>query len=224
VRLLYVSDHRIDAYLTKALREVGHVVELTDQPSDGLAMASGGVYQAILLDWAGSPEACAARFAETSMGSLIFVITACADEAARTRILKAGADACFTRPAPFIELEARLEALIRLVRRSHPAADASVELLAAEQAVRLNDLSIALSTREFRVMEHLVAHAGEVIGVDGLQQQIWGEEAEPRPDLVRAGLSRLRRKLEAAGAPGWLRSISGHGYLFQQPSAAAEAE
>jgi two-component system, OmpR family, response regulator len=224
MRVLYVSDHKIDAYLIKALREVGHVVELTDQPPDGLAMASGGVYEAVLLDWVGSPEACAARFAAGSMGSLIFVITAYSDDSAMTRIPQAGADACFSRPAPFIELQARLEALIRLVRRARPAAGPSVELIAAEQAVRLNDLSITLSTREFRVMEHLVAHAGEVIDVDRLLQQVWGEADEPRPDLVRAGISRLRRKLEAAGAAGWLRVVSGHGYLFQQPSPAAEAK
>jgi two-component system OmpR family response regulator len=152
MRVLYVSDHKIDAYLTKALREVGHIVEVTDQPSDGVTMASGGLYEAVLLDWVGPAEACAARFAEVSRGSLVFVITAYADDAARTRILQAGADACFTRPAPFSELEARLEALIRLVRRALPAAGPCVELIAAEQSVRLNHLSIALSTREFRVM------------------------------------------------------------------------
>jgi two-component system OmpR family response regulator len=223
MHLLYVTDHQIDAYLVKALREAGHVVEVVDRPADALVMAADADYQAILLDWMGPPEDCAARFAAAATWSLVVVIAASRDEAARTRILTAGADAFFPKHAPFIELEARLEALERLVKRVRPAGDAAgVELLPASQAVRLDTRVIGLSGREFRVMAYLIAHAGEVVDLERIQHQVWGDEAEPRPDLVRACLSRLRRKLEAAGAPQWLRAVSGHGYVFQIDPVAAE--
>jgi two-component system OmpR family response regulator len=215
MHLLYAADHRVDAYLVKALREAGHVVEATGEPADGLSMASDGDHQAIILDWMGPAIPCVKRFAAAVPHILILVITAAADESERTAILEAGADACFTRPAAFIELEARLAALTRLVRRARPArADPAADMIAAAQAVRLNGVSIALSAREYRVMALLLARPGEVIGLDQLQRQIWGDAAEPRPDLVRTSLSRLRRKLEQAGVGAGLRTVSGHGYVF----------
>jgi DNA-binding response OmpR family regulator len=72
-------------------------------------------------------------------------------------------------------------------------------------------------------MAHMVAHAGEVVSLEQLQQQVWGDEVEPRPDLIRARLSRLRRRLAAAGLDGRLRSIAGHGYLFEVATATSAA-
>ncbi|HEX4181267.1 MAG TPA: response regulator transcription factor [Caulobacteraceae bacterium] len=222
MRLLYVTDHRIDAYLVKALREAGHVLDLAGEPADGVEMATGGGYEAIVLDWSGPPAPCAARFAAVARGSLVVVISAAADEAERTVVLEAGADACFTRPAPFIELEARLDALARLVQRGRLAGDGAdgAQMIAAQQAILVNGTHIALSGREFRVMTHLTDHPGEVIGPDRLWRQVWGDELEPRPDLVRASLSRLRRKLEAAGAGACLRVAGGHGWAFEPPDQA----
>ena len=216
MHLLYATDRQIDAYVVKALRQAGHVVEPTDQPADGLAMASAGDYQAIILDWWARPAECAARFAQAGPRSAVVVICAITDEAERIEIFKAGADACFIRPAPFIELAARLEAIDRMIQRTRPATPdrAAGEMIAANQAVRLNGRNIALSAREFRVMSYLVANAGEVISLDRLQLQIWGDVPEPRPDLVQACISRLRRKLAAAGAPDRLRTVAGHGYVI----------
>jgi two-component system OmpR family response regulator len=227
MRLLYAADHRIDAYLVHALREAGHVVEASDQPADALAMAGGGDYRAIVLDWAETPVPCVGDFARAAARTLLVVITADSDAAGRTGVLAAGADACFERPLSYIELEARLEALRRLVDRARPAAQiteagAGAEMLPTRQAVRVGDLAIALSPREYRVMAHLVAHAGEVVGLDGLWLHGWGDAEEPRPDLAQACLSRLRRKLRAAGAAGELRMAGGHGYVFQ-PSGPARA-
>ena len=213
MHLLYVADRQLDAYLVKALREAGHVVEATGQPPDGVEMARGGGYQAIVLDWHAPPTDCVARFSSAARETLILVIVAEGDETGRAMVLQAGADACFVRPVQFIELEARLEALARLVQRARPAHEAA-EMVVAEQAVRIGGQSIPLSGREYRLMSFLVEHAGEVIGPERLHQQVWGEAGEARPDLVRASVTRLRRKLDAAGAEGVLRAVAGHGYVF----------
>lgn len=218
VRLLYATDRRTDPYLVNALREAGHVVEATEQPADGLVMAADGDYRAIVLDWWGPAAEGAARFAQAA-GSLVVVI-ASPGEAGPAGVLAAGADAVFTRPASFSELEARLEALDRLVSRLRPKAlAAAVEMIAAEQAIRVNGRQVGLSGRDYQVMTHLVAHAGELVSLEQLQQHVWGEEAEPRPDLIRARLSRLRRRLAAAGLEARLRAIAGHGYLFEVATA-----
>lgn len=220
MHLLYVTDQRIDAYLVRALREAGHVVEITDEPADGVEMAGGGGYEAIVMDWS-TPEArCAARFSGAAPEALVMVIAPAGEDAEKVALLNAGADACFVRPLSFIELETRLEAMARLVRRGLAGAG-PVELLTAERAVRINGRSVGLSGREFRLLEHLAGHAGEVIGVDRLQQHVWGEASEPRPELVRTCVSRLRRKLEAVGAGERLQAVAGHGYVFRAAAGAA---
>jgi two-component system OmpR family response regulator len=214
VRLLYVTDRRIDGYLVKALREAGHVVETTREPGDARAMAVDGDYRAIVLDWWGPPAEGAASFAEATESLL--VVIAAAEAEGPAAVLAAGADAVFTRPASFSELEARLEALDRLLARVAPKPlTESVEMVAAEQAVRVNGRQLALSGRDYQVIAHLVAHAGEIVSLEQLQHQVWGDEAEPRPDLIRARLSRLRRQLDTAGLDARIRAVAGHGYLFE---------
>jgi DNA-binding response OmpR family regulator len=223
MHLLYVTDRRIDAYLTQALRESGHVVEVTDQPADGAEMAATGDYQAIVLDWSTPGVDCAARFVAATPKTLVMMIAASADDAERVSVLKAGVDVCFVRPFSFIELQTRLEALARLVRRARTSDSTSaVELLAAERAVRINGRSIALSGREFQLLEQLVGQSGEVISAERLQERVWGAASEPRPELVRTCISRLRRKLETAGAGSLLRAVAGHGYVFQATPANAD--
>jgi two-component system OmpR family response regulator len=214
VRLLYATDRRIDGYLVKALREAGHVVETTPEPVDAQAMAVDGDYRAIVLDWWGPPAEGAASFADATE-SLLVVITG-ADVEGPAAVLAAGADAVFTRPASFSELEARLEALDRLVSRAGAKRlTEAVEMVAAEQAIRVNGRQLALSGRDYQLMTHLVVHAGEIVSLEQLQHQVWGDEAEPRPDLIRARLSRLRRQLATAGLDARLRTVAGHGYLFE---------
>jgi len=214
VRLLYVTDARVDAYLVKALHEAGHVVDASDCPAAGLEMAAADAYQAIVADWSTPFAGCAGKFADTAAAALLLVIIATGADGERTAVLAAGADACFSRPLRFIELEARLEALARLVKRARPTAPLAAELAPAERLLRLNGRGTPLSGREFQLMTLLLDHPGEVVDLARLSQHIWGEDAEPRPDLTRASLRRLRRKLDAAGAKGALRLIAGHGYVF----------
>ena len=94
------------------------------------------------------------------------------------------------------------------------AGAAAVEMVAADQAMRVNGRQLSLPGRDFQVMAHLVAHAGEFVSLEQLQQQVWGEEAEPRPDLIRARLARLRRRLADAGVDARLRTVAGQGYVF----------
>jgi two-component system OmpR family response regulator len=215
MRLLYATDGHVDGYLVKALREAGHVVEATDEAADAVEIAAGGDYQAVVLDWSALPTEGVARIAAAAPAFILAIVPA-ADEAARAALLRAGADACFVRPVAFIELEARLDALARLAQRTRPG-HAAAEMVEAEQAVRLGDATIALSRREYQVMAYLLGRAGEVVGLEQLHQQVWGEAAEPRPDLVRVCLARLRRKLEAAGAGRMLSAVRGHGYVVRLP-------
>lgn len=215
--VLYVAERRADAYLVNALREAGHTVETAADLADAEAVAALGLHQAVLVDGPGLDARTAARFADAGE-ALVVLIGEAGGEAERAAALNAGADACFIRPLAFIELETRLEALARLVQRANAGeaeAAGAVELVAAERAVRVNGQSVALSAREFQLIEQLAAHPGEVIDAERLGQQVTGEAAEPSPELVRTWVSRLRRKLAQAGAGGMVRAVAGHGYVFE---------
>ena len=221
MHLIYVSEGRPDSYLVKALREAGHVVETPRDPADGVALVADGGYEAVIIDSFASAMNAVAQYSAVAGSALVVVIAAAGEKGQLAGLLEAGADACFVRPVPFIELEERLKALGRLVARAQAASGAAVvEMAPAIQAVRLNGQEIVLSRREFRVMSVLAAHAGEVVPFDHLQQQAWGEAAEPRMDLLKACLSRLRRKLDAAGAGETLKLVSGHGYRLSPADAA----
>jgi DNA-binding response OmpR family regulator len=215
--VLYVAERRADAYLVNALREAGHTVETAADLADAEAAAMLGLHQAVLVDGPGLDAQAAARLADAAGEALVVLIGEAGGEAERTQALNAGADACFIRPLAFIELETRLEALARLVQRANAGdgeAACAVELVAAERAVRVNGRSVALSAREFQLIEQLAAHPGEVIDAERLGQQVTGEASEPSPELVRTWVSRLRRKLAQAGAGGMVRAVAGHGYVF----------
>lgn len=223
MHILYASKGSIDHYLTAALQEAGHVLEVAADPADGPAMAGQGDYQAIVLDWPRPSADWTRRYAAAAAGALIVVVAGRGDERERAAALRAGADACFVRPLPFVELEARLQALDRVVRRARPQAErAGVELLPAERAVRLGRAQAELSVLEFRFLEHLMQHPGEVVGIPDLRRAVWGEEAEPRSDAVHGCASRLRRKLAAIQAAGRLQAVAGHGYAFHPEGAAGE--
>ncbi len=221
MHLLYATDRSLDAYLVKALREVGHVVDAAAEPADGLAMVGGGDYGGIILDWTAAPTRWAARYAAAAPEALLIVIYVTGDEGRHADMLKSGADACFMRPLQFIEVEARLEALARLMHRKGPdQGGAAIELMASKRSVRLAGVTVLLPPHEFRLLEHLMAHPGEVIGVERLQQNAWGETSEPQPELVRAGVSRLRRRLRALSVLPMIVTVAGHGYVFRAPESA----
>jgi two-component system OmpR family response regulator len=215
MHILYASQGPADHYLTGALQEAGHVLDVAVDPADGPDMAAEGGYQAILLDWPRPPADWTARYAAAG-DALIVVVATHGDQHERSAVLRAGADACFVRPLPFVELEARLQALDRVVRRARPRAEGpDIQLLPAERAVRLGRAQAELSVLEFRLLEHLVQHAGEVVGISDLRRAIWGEEAEPRPEPVHACASRLRRKLATINAAACLQTVAGYGYVFR---------
>ncbi|MEI9963343.1 MAG: winged helix-turn-helix domain-containing protein [Caulobacteraceae bacterium] len=96
----------------------------------------------------------------------------------------------------------------------------AIELTASERSVRLGGVTLPLPPREFRLLEHLMAHPGEVIGVERLQENAWGEASEPQPELVRAVVSRLRRRLRTLSPLPMIVTVAGHGYVFRAPETA----
>jgi two-component system OmpR family response regulator len=213
MHLLYLPDRPRDAYLIKALSEAGHVVEIVADWAEAQALAATGQYDAALLDAAHPDIARVRRIAQAAKGAAVVVLAEAATPAERTEALRAGADACFVRPLHFIELELRLEALSR--RAPAPAALGGMTLAAAERTARLGEHSLALSPQEFRLLDYLARHPGAVLPADRIQANVWGDDSDLGPDLVRTSVSRLRRRLERAFGRGFILTVRGHGYRFE---------
>ena len=210
MRLLHVARRPGEAYLTQALAEAGHVVETAADVGEALLAAPSGAYDGLLIEAADLDQLPIARLVQAVEGGIVVIVADQADPKARTRALRAGADACFTRPVHFMELEARLSALARLT--PGPAGASPLILDPATRAARFADRDVVLPASEYRLLDYMLRHPGEVVTAAQILEQVWGETGDPKPELVRTSVARLRARLvETFGRP-FLVTLRGHGY------------
>ena len=129
--------------------------------------------------------------------------------------LRAGADDYLIKPFAFSELEARIEALMR---RTVPEGPATVlilgdlELDLMTRAVRRGEVHIELQPREFRLLEYLMRHAGQVVTRTMLLEHVWDYHFDPQTNVIDVHVSRLRGKIDRGFEPPLLHTVRGAGY------------
>jgi two-component system KDP operon response regulator KdpE len=147
----------------------------------------------------------------------IIVLSAVGEEEAKVRALAAGADDYVTKPFGPPELVARLEAVLR---RAKP--EASEPLIAADgleidlvaRAVRRDGEEVHLTPTEFELLRVLAQNRGRLMTHRSLLVEVWGVEYEDDVQVLRAHVANLRRKIEPADGPRYIRTDSGVGYRF----------
>jgi two-component system copper resistance phosphate regulon response regulator CusR len=150
-------------------------------------------------------------------GSDVPVLMLTARDAVEARVqgLDAGADDYLTKPFDFRELLARLRALTRRERR--PLAPERIEVGAltidvpGRRVFRQGD-EIALTSREYALLEYLARHAGEVVGRADIAEHVWDEHYDAFSNVVDVYIQRLRRKLDDPEGPSMIRTRRGQGY------------
>ncbi|EWM13990.1 DNA-binding response regulator PrrA [Kutzneria sp. 744] len=135
--------------------------------------------------------------------------------------LDLGADGYLVKPFSFMVLVAQVRAVLR---RGASTEAAAVQLKVGElvidragREVRWAGEPVALSPREFAVLEVLASRAGAVVTKDELLRTVWGDELAATRNAVEVYVGYLRRKLEAVGAGDVVRTIRGHGYMASSP-------
>ena len=222
-RVLIVED---DEAMATALRDgfsfEGYEVSVARDGAAGLKMAIEGSPDVVILDVMlpkmSGLDVCK-EIRRTGSSVPIIMLTARGQEIDKVLGLKLGADDYVTKPFGFMELMARVEALLR--RSSGSAAqaeayrfgDVMVDFKKAE--LRKKGKLVEMSARELRLLQYFVNHRGEVIPRDRLLDEVWGYEEAPLTRTVDMHVAKLRKKIENRPAdPQFLLTVHGLGYKF----------
>jgi two-component system, OmpR family, response regulator len=221
MRLLIIEDDRDAAdYLVKAFREVGHVAEHAADGEEGLALAADGGYDVLIVDRMlpkrdGLSVIGALRDKGVATPALILSALGQVDD--RVKGLRAGGDDYLVKPYSLAELLARLEVLAR--RRGgreetvYRVADLELDRL-SHRVTRGKD-EIMLQPREFRLLEYLMRHAGQVVTRTMLLENVWDYHFDPQTNVIDVHISRLRSKIDKGFTPPLLHTIRGAGYMIR---------
>ncbi|MCL5778271.1 response regulator transcription factor [Limibaculum sp. FT325] len=220
--LLVEDDAETRDYIARGLTQAGYLVEATGSGRDGLYLATGGGFDALVLDRMlpdldGLSLLKSARAAGVAQPAILLTAMSAIDE--RVRGLRAGADDYLVKPFSFAELEARLEAVLRRpaeprgeVETALACGDLALDLIArrAERAGR----QIELQPREFQILEFLMRRQGRIVTRTMLLEGIWDYHFDPRTNVIDVHVSRLRRKIDAEGEAPLIHTVRGAGYMM----------
>ena len=221
MKILLVEDDRQTAdYIAKGLREHGHVVDKTDNGRDGLYMATGEPYDVMIVDrnlpkMDGLSLVKAARGSGTRTPVLFLTTMGGVDD--RVAGLEAGADDYLVKPFAFAELLARVGALARrpplVAATALKVGDLEVDLLS--RTVTRAGKRIELLAQEFKILEYLMRHAGEIVTRTMLLEKVWDFHFDPKTNIVETHISRLRSKIDRGFDKPLLHTVRGAGYVIR---------
>jgi two-component system, OmpR family, response regulator len=219
MRLLVIEDDKKTAdYIAKGLSEAGYVVDWAANGPDGLHLATSGSYDAMVVDRMlpgldGLSVVRALRAA--GIATPVLILSALAQLDDRVTGLRAGGDDYLTKPFAFSELSARLEALLRRPRglatqTTLQVGDLTMDLLT--RRVARGGRAIDLRPQEYKVLEYLMRHAGEVVTRTMLFEGVWDFHFDPQTNVVDVHISRLRHKIDKGFDKALIHTHRGGGY------------
>ena len=222
MRLLIIEDDRDAAeYLVKAFREVGHVADSAADGEDGLAMALDGQYDVLIVDRMLPKRdelSIIGTLREKGMETPALILSALGQVDDRVKGLRAGGDDYLPKPYSFSELLARVEVLSRRRGSRNDETVLRVGNLALDRLshqVRRGEEEISLQPREFRLLEYLMQHAGQVVTRTMLLENVWDYHFDPQTNVIDVHISRLRSKIDKGFSQPLLHTIRGAGYMIR---------
>ena len=223
MRILFVEDDKpVADYVVKGLQEAGHTVDHADNGKDGLFLAAGESYDAMVIDRM-LPKVDGLTIIQTLRASEnktpVIILSALADVEERVKGLKVGADDYLVKPFAFSELLARLEAQVRRATArpeltSIQVGDLVIDLLSRE--CRRGDRLIDLKRREFQLLEYIMRHAGQVVTRTMILESVWDYHFNPQTNVIDVHISRLRQKIDRDFNRSLLHTVRGSGYVIRE--------
>src|SRR5260370_15828271 len=220
MRLLLVEDDaRIARFVAKGLREQAYAVDVSSSGEDALYQAAINTYALVILDvmipGRDGFEVCREL---RKAGQRMPILMLTARDAVEDRItgLDHGADDYLTKPFEFRELLARLRALLRRSGEFRPAKITVADLVldTGAQTVSRAGRNVALTAKEYALVEYLARNAGPVVGRAEIAEHVWDETFDPFSNLIEGYLNRVRPKIDAGSSKPLLHTRRGAGYFL----------
>jgi two-component system, OmpR family, response regulator len=222
VRVLIVEDRaKMAGLIRRGLRKEGIASDIASRGEDAIWMAEATEYDAIVLDimlpGVDGFEVCR-RLRDDGVWTPVLMLTARDGVRDRVTGLDGGADDYLTKPFSYAELLARLRALVRrgTVERPAELAVGDLRLDPARRRVRRGETEIALSPKEFSILETFMRRPGEVISRFQLLEHSWDYEYENRSNVVDSYIRFLRRKIDAPFGADSIETVRGVGYRLRE--------
>ena len=225
--LVVEDDEALGEMIRRGLAASGYTVRWELNGDAAYDAASGGAYDAIVLDLMlpGTDGLTVLRgLRDAGVRTPVLCLTSRGETGDRVAGLDAGADDYLVKPFAFEELLARLRALLRRPGEALVSDVLRLGPLAVwprERRAAVAGRTVEIPAREFDLLEYLVRHAGRTLPRDLITERIWGFEQQPRANVVDATISRLRRRLHAAGWDGQIVAVPTLGYRLEGRAASA---
>jgi len=219
MRVLIIEDDvEVARFMSKGLREQGHGADIAHDGEEGLEMARTAGFDVLVVDRM-MPKLDGLSMIQTLREegdrTPALILSALGEVDDRVEGLKAGGDDYLVKPYEFAELLARVEALARrrdpdTVRTQLKVGGLEMDLLA--RTVSRDGEDILLQPREFRLLEFLMRHSGQVVTRTMLLEKVWDYHFDPQTNVIDVHISRLRAKIDKPFEAPMLHTVRGAGY------------
>lgn len=222
MKILVIEDDREAAdYLEKALGEAGHNAHVAGDGETGFMLASSGEYDVLVVDRMLPKRdglSVIAGLRARGIETPVLILSALGEVDDRVTGLRAGGDDYLTKPYAFSELLARVEVLSRRsgakdIETVYRVGDLELDRLS--HGVTRGGIEITLQPREFRLLEYLMKHAGQVVTRTMLLENVWDYHFDPQTNVIDVHISRLRSKIDKGQERPLLHTVRGAGYMIR---------
>jgi len=218
MRLLIIEDDKALALVMReGLEKRGFSIDISNTALDGGEKAVVNSYDAILLDL-NLPDRDGLELLtflrEEKLEIPIVIITARDEISERAYGLNSGADDYVTKPFDFVELEARIRAVIRRSygRTKNEIIIGRIKINPHTRKTCVDGLEITLSAKEFDILEYIASRHPDVVSGEDIVEHVYDEFFDPLSSVLRVHIANLRKKLTAVSGDGLLITIKGKGY------------
>jgi heavy metal response regulator len=222
MRILVIEDERkIASFIQRGLKEEHYAVDVADNGEDGLHLATVNEYNLIVLDimLPGKDGIYICReIRKKGIKTPVLMLTARDAVEDKVSGLDSGADDYMTKPFAFEEFLARVRSLLRrgAQQPSNVLRIADLELNQLTHKARRGAQEIALSSKEYSLLEFLFLHKNQVVTRTMIAEQVWNEDFDSFTNVIDVHIKHLRDKVDKSYAVPLIHTVRGSGYMLTE--------